>query len=539
MIVDTVESPDVIVVGAGAAGLVAAATAASEGASVVVLERGEAPGGTAAHSIGEFWIPNNRHLRERGIADPRADCLQFMARLSYPDAYQCGHPTLGLPDLQYGLLATFYDRAAEAVEHLEEIGAIRTRISPAAYGDPLGHPEYHAERDDNLVPQGRHLIVDDGDPAFGPRGAAYVQQLADYLERHDVDIRPRHRVIEVFSGGDGGVEGVVVEAEEGVMSIRARRGIVFATGGFGHDAQVCAAYLPAPVDAVASVSTNTGDFLRIGLSLGTALGNMTAAYLGNAAFELGLGQARIAQLIHFPFGDSMIWVDRTGRRVVNEKGVFTERAQAHFWWDADACSHSRRILIQVFDATVREHPAARYPMPDAQVGDAHVLTGRTWRELAQAIDARLAHLAPHTGGIRLEHNFAANLEDSVALFDEYARTGLDRDFGRGATAIETCYEPRLHEGFPNVTMAPFSSDGPYYAMLIGAAMFDTAGGPVINCRAEVIDVLGQPIPGLYGAGCCVASPGGRAYWSGGAPIGLALTFGYLAGRNAARGVDDS
>jgi predicted oxidoreductase len=88
-------------------------------------------------------------------------------------------------------------------------------------------------------------------------------------------------------------------------------------------------------------------------------------------------------------------------------------------------------------------------------------------------------------------------------------------------------------------MAPFSSDGPYYAMLIGAAMFDTAGGPVINCRAEVIDVLGQPIPGLYGAGCCVASPGGRAYWSGGAPIGLALTFGYLAGRNAARGVDDS
>jgi succinate dehydrogenase/fumarate reductase flavoprotein subunit len=52
-----------------------------------------------------------------------------------------------------------------------------------------------------------------------------------------------------------------------------------------------------------------------------------------------------------------------------------------------------------------------------------------------------------------------------------------------------------------------------------------------------MDVLGQPIPGLYGAGCCVASPGGRAYWSGGAPIGLALTFGYVAGRNAARGPD--
>jgi succinate dehydrogenase/fumarate reductase flavoprotein subunit len=537
MTVDAIESPDVIVVGAGAAGLVAAATAASEGATVVLLERGEAPGGTAVHSIGEFWIPNNRHLRERDIADPRGDCLQFMARLSYPDAYRCDHPTLGLPDLQYELLATFYDRAAEAVEHLEQIGALRTRISPAAYGDPLGHPEYHAERADNLVPQGRHLIVDDGDPAFGPRGAAYVDQLVTYLQRHDVDIRPRQRVVEVFSGGDGHVEGVVVEAEEGVMSIRARRGVVFATGGFGHDAQICSAYLPAPVDAVASVTTNTGDFLRIGMSLGAALGNMTAAYLGNAAFELGIAADRIPQLIHFPFGDSMIWVDRTGHRVVNEKGLFTERAQAHFWWDTEACRHSRRILVQVFDRTVREHPAARYPMPDSQTGDAHVLAGRTWRELADAIDTRLAELAPRTGGIRLDENFAANLESSVSRFDEYARSGLDRDFGRGATAIQTCYEPRLHEGLPNVTMAPFSADGPYYAMLIGAAMFDTAGGPVINSQAEVIDVLGQPIPGLYGAGCCIASPGGRAYWSGGAPIGLALTFGYVAGRNAARGPD--
>ncbi|MCU1656058.1 MAG: Fumarate reductase/succinate dehydrogenase flavoprotein domain protein [Pseudonocardiales bacterium] len=535
MTVGTVESPDVIVVGAGAAGLVAAATAASEGATVVLLERGPVAGGTAIHSIGEFWIPNNRHLQACGIADPRAECLRFMAQLSYPDAFQPEHPSLGLADAQYELLTTFYDEAARAVEHLEAIGAMRSRFSPAAYGDALGHPEYHAERADNLVPQGRHLIVDDGDPAFGPRGEAYVHQLVTYLEKHSVDIRVGHRVVEVFSGSDGHVEGVVVEAEEGLMSLRARRAVVFATGGFGHDPAACATYLPAPIDAVAAVSTNTGDFLRIGMSLGAALGNMTNAYLGNAAFELGIGAPRIPQLTHFPFGDSMIWVDCTGNRVVNEKAVFTERAQAHFWWDAERSRHSRRVLIQVFDRTVREHPAARYPMPGADVGDAHVLSAPTWRELAEAVDARLAELVPRTGGIRLEPNFAANLERSVARFDEDARSGVDRDFGRGATAIQTCYEPRLHEGTPNVTMAPFATDGPYYAMIIGAAMFDTAGGPVINSRAEVIDVLGQPIPGLYGAGCCVASPGGRAYWSGGAPIGLALTFGYIAGRNAARG----
>ncbi len=84
-------------------------------------------------------------------------------------------------------------------------------------------------------------------------------------------------------------------------------------------------------------------------------------------------------------------------------------------------------------------------------------------------------------------------------------------------------------------MAPFSPDGPRYAVLIGAAMFDTAGGPIIDPSAQVLDVLGDPVPGLFGAGCCVASPGGQAYWSGGAPMGLALTFGYIAGRNAAAG----
>lgn len=533
MAVDRAHTPDVIVVGAGAAGLVAAATAAEQGASVVLLERGPEVGGTAIHSVGEFWIPNNRHLRERGVPDPRAACLRFMAQLSYPDAYRPDHERLGLSPLHYELLGTFYDRASEAIDYLERAGALRSRISPAAYGDPLGHPEYHSEHPDNLVAQGRHLIVDDGDPAFGLRGRAYVEQLVTHLHRHAVDIRTGHRVIEVFSDSSGRVEGVVVEADEGVMSIRARRAVVFATGGFGHDPDARATYLNGPVDSVAAVPTNTGDFLRIGLSLGASLGNMSHAYLGNAAFELGLTGPRLPQLTHFPFGDSMIWVDRTGRRVVNEKGVFTERAQAHFAWDTDRCQHSRRVLIEVFDATVREHPQARYPMRGLDGSDTHVLSAMSWPELAAAVDARLTELAAHTGGIALDPQFAQTLQTTVTQFNEYARSGVDAEFGRGETAIQTCYQARLHEGNPNVTMAPFSASGPYYAMLIGAAMFDTTGGPVVNTEAQVMDVFGAAIPGLYGAGCCVASPGGRAYWSGGAPIGLAATFGYIAGLNAA------
>jgi 3-oxosteroid 1-dehydrogenase len=533
MALDLPKNPDVIVVGAGAAGLVAAVTAATEGASVMLLERGDCVGGTAAYSIGEFWIPDNHHLRTHGIVDPRRDCVRFMAQLSYPDSYFPDSDSLGLTPLQLDLLETFYDRAAEAVLYLERIGALYSRISPAAYGDALGHPEYHSENPHNRVTKGRHLIAHDGDTAFGPRGKVYVEQLAGYLERAGVEIRLRHRAVDVFIEPSGRVSGVVVEGEDGVLTLRAQNAVVFATGGFGHDVQARATFLPAPVDAVAAVPTNTGDFLRIGMSIGAGLGNMTAAYLGNAPFELGLDKPRLPAMLHFPYGDSMIWVDRTGRRVVNEKGVFTERARAHFGWDVGAHRHSRRVLIQVYDDAVAQRADARPPVPPPGGENKEVLKGDTWSELAAAVDARLAELEARTGGIRLKADFAENLAASVAEFNEYARRGEDPKFGRGGTAIETCYEPR-HTEYPNPTMAPFRESGPYYAVLIGAAMFDTAGGPRVNAAAQVLDVFGDPILGLYGAGCCVASPGGQAYWSGGAPMGLALTFGYIAGANAAR-----
>ena len=528
------EVADVVVVGGGAAGLVAAATAAGAGAQVLLLERGDELGGTATVSIGELWIPANDLLLEQGIKDPEEDCLRLMARLSYPDSYDPDAPGLGLTDLQHRLLLTYYRRSSEAVRHLAGLGALRTKISPAAYGDPLGHPEYHADLPENLVPQGRHLIVDNGDPAFGLRGRAYVEQLAQYLERSGVQVSTGTRVTEVGRDEQGRVVDVLASVDGREVRIRARRGVIFCSGGFGHDALARATFLPGPVDAVCAVETNTGDFLRIGGQVGAALGNMTQAYLGNTAFEVGLAMPRLPALVHFPFGDSMIWVDRHGRRVVNEKGVFTERARVHLRYDANDRMHSERVLVQVFDQAVMDAPGyVRWPLPPPGGEAPHVLVGQTLAELSARVDERLQALAGRTGGIRLSEGFDARLGESVARFNGYASAGVDPEFGRGGTAIQTCYEPRLHEGLPNVTMAPFRSEGPYYAMLVGAAMFDTSGGPVIDEQARVLDGWGRTIPGLYAAGGCAASPGGQAYWSGGAPMGLALTFGYLAGTAAA------
>jgi 3-oxosteroid 1-dehydrogenase len=526
---------DVVVVGAGAGGLVAAATAAGCGASVTLVERACELGGTATVSIGEFWVPNNVHLRRLGIDDPEADCLALMARLSYPDTYVAESATLGLTQLQYELLRTYYHRASEAAEYLDQIGALHSRISPAAYGDPLGHPEYHSDLSENRVPQGRHLIVDDGDPAFGLRGQAYVRQLSDYLARTGVSIRTGCRVRQVERDGTGRVVAVLADSPDGPLHVTARRGVIFATGGFGHDRNARETFLPGPVDGVAAVETATGDFLRIGQGLGAALANMTSAYLGNAAFELAISQPRIPALIHFPFGDSMMWVDTNGRRVVNEKGVFNDRARAHFDWDATGRRRANRVLIQVFDRVVLDAPGARYPLGPPGELPSHVIAGDSWPELAVRVDERLAQLTANTGGARLGPDFADQIAASVRRFDAFACEGVDLDFGRGGTPIQTCYEQSLHAGLRNPTMAPFTASGPYYAMLIGPAMFDTSGGPAIDTSSRVLDVSGSPIEGLFGTGGCIASPGGAAYWSGGAPIGLALTFGYIAARTATAG----
>ncbi|TML11561.1 MAG: FAD-dependent oxidoreductase, partial [Actinobacteria bacterium] len=123
---------DVVVVGSGMAGCAAAVTAASKGLSVVILERNEEPGGTTKASSGEFWIPNNRFMREDGLEDPKEDCLLYMAKYAYPHLFDRASPYFGLPKPQYDLLETYYDRGSEAVDHLLEIGAVQSRFSPDA-----------------------------------------------------------------------------------------------------------------------------------------------------------------------------------------------------------------------------------------------------------------------------------------------------------------------------------------------------------------------------------------------------------------------
>ncbi len=150
----------------------------------------------------------------------------------------------------------------------------------------------------------------------------------------------------------------------------------------------------------------------------------------------------------------------------------------------------------------------------------------------------MAKHAAHTGDVRLEKDFADQLAGTVERFNGYARAGKDPEFGRGAYEYDRewhlLFSPRregteYQDAKPSITMHPFTDKGPYYAFIFAPGALDTNVGPVINEHAQIVDNAGEPIPGLYGAGNCISSPTGRAYYGPGGTIGPALTFGYIAG----------
>jgi hypothetical protein len=174
----------------------------------------------------------------------------------------------------------------------------------------------------------------------------------------------------------------------------------------------------------------------------------------------------------------------------------------------------------------------KYPVPFAGQSTEHVIAGNTWAELAGNIDARLAKIAARTGGVKLDERFADRLADTVGRFNSFAASGHDDDFFRGERPAEHGYSVMGLTRGVNRTMYPFASSGPYYAILLGAAGFDTNGGPALNENAQVVGPDEQPIPGFYAAGNCAGSPGHGAYWSGGATLGNALVWAYQAGVHA-------
>lgn len=524
------EETDVVVVGSGAAALAAAVAAIGNAARVIILEKGPVAGGTTAKSGGAHWIPNNHFQRERGIEDPKGDAVRYMARVAYPHVYRADHPTFGLPQSKYDLIAAFYDNGSRVVKALADTGALKVQMMLGLTG-PL--PDYQGQLPENRHALGRTLCpVDaDGKPGFG---GDMIRQFSTFLAAKSVPIRVDSRVTEILRDDGGRVIGVTADTPEGMRSVRAKRGVVFGSGGFTHNPEMRANYLRIPVMGGCAVPTNQGDFVDMGVRLGAKLGNMNEAWLQQEALE------EVLQFPSVPFGafllggDSMIVVNRFGRRMYDEKHVYNERTRSHAVWDATRAEYVNIYQFMLFDDHAIEAGGQLMPPPGTKMPD-YIISAPSWDALAVAIQRRLDSLSARIGAVALDPAFLTTLHATIARFNGYAETGDDLEFSRGTLPVEHAFHmPGPNNDKPNKWMYPLAGSGPYHCIILAAGTLDTKGGPVIDTRSRVLDVQDRPIPGLYAAGNCAASPAGQAYWGAGGTIGPALTYGYIAGEQASQ-----
>lgn len=541
------DTADVVVVGAGAAGFTSAITARDSGASVLLLEKADAPGGTTAKSGGSIWIPNNSRMRAAGIEDSRADALRYVVRLAYPHFYDPTDQRLGLPTGDYSLIEALYDRGAEAMDELVRLGAVHFADRRTTAGRPMPpYPDYQADLPENRNIAGR-MLAPAVPPGFqldfevppgmhvGIGGRILIATLQHAAGLIGVETRLRHRVTRLLTEGQR-VTGVQVDTPDGPRTIRARQGVVFTSGGFLHNPRLRQHFLRGPVYGGAAAATSTGDFVEIAGRVGAELGNMTHAWWDQMVLDMAVVGEPTTQDVFYPFGDSVIQVNKYGRRVVNEKQPYCERAQVHFDWNPSEREYSNLVMLQIWDDAVAQNPlhwAYRgvTPMP-GETAD-YVISADTLEELAALVDARLGAFAGHIGGARLAPDFLPTLRRTIDRFNGFAATGVDEDFHRGESPIQQQIQGTARPGFPNPCMAPLARTGPYHCMLLVAGALDTKGGPLINDRGQVLGYDGRPIDGLYGAGNCVSSPYGQSYPGAGATLGAAMTIGYLAGRDVA------
>lgn len=520
---------DVVVVGSGAAGLSAALSAQHEGADVIVLEKAGRLGGTTIKSSAWAWYPNHEGVRRGGHVDEKADALRYMARLSAPEAYDPQSPTLGLPQWRYGLLESFYDHAAEAVEALNAQGVASTSLDE--------FPDYYSYLPENKTPRGRthRPLDDDGEPAGSDE---MIRQGARAIEAAGGRILTGHAVEGVLTDR-GTVVGVTVRHGDERLVVMVHRGVVFASGGFAGDPSLRADHVAAPILGTCAAPGNTGDFVRIAAELGAPLRNMAYPWMTLMVLEDALEHDPEAKSMFHPPGDSMVFVNADGRRTLNEKAPYNETAQMLQRWDVATASYPELFQFMVWDEpchALHGNDRRANPIPPAGQTDRHVVTGATLDELAENLVARVEELRARVPQLQLRPGFAANLRATIAHFNDGAREGRDPDFHRGERPIDLAFNAMFTGGTRderNPTLYPFSDEGPYHAAIIVPAALDTKGGPIISGRGEVLDGAGKPIPGLFGAGNCVASAAGKSYWAAGATIGPAVTFGYLAGRAAA------
>lgn len=537
---------DVVVLGTGAAGMVAALAAHDAGAKVGIFEKAAVIGGTTALSGGVCWLPCNHLAAEAGLPDSREDALSYLRSLSH-----------GL--ISDELAEALVDGTGPVLDFLETRAGLQFQLLPI--------PDYHAERPGGKARGGRSIeptttafdelgdwgprigIGQFSDPVMGdvylttldsPRGGGSGHIDAAELERRRVrrvngrgrgmiggllkacltrGIEPvtGARAIELLTEGRQ-VTGVRIVTEAGTREVLARRGVILATGGFEWDAELCASFLRGPMRHPASIPTNTGDGLKMAMRVGAGLGNMREAWWMPAAKIPGVqqyGEQKVALILRERALPSTIMVNRRGKRFVNEATNYNAMAGAFHHLDPVQFEYGNLPCWIVFDSRM----VRKYGFLDVPAGG----DMPAWVPSAPTLAAMAQQLGIPAGA----------LEDTVARWNGNVAAGSDPDFGRGDSAYDGFNGDITRYPGKESTLGPIGA-APFYALPLESSTLGTKGGPRTNRHAAVLDVDGAVIPGLYAAGNVMAGPTGMVYGGAGGTLGPAIVFGYAAGQHAAK-----
>jgi succinate dehydrogenase/fumarate reductase flavoprotein subunit len=323
---------------------------------------------------------------------------------------------------------------------------------------------------------------------------------------------------------DGRIVGARFTCGDDTITANANKGVIIATGGFEWNKGLSSTFLRGPMTAPASPPGNTGDGLKLAMRAGAALGNMTSAWWmtsmkipGDAwpanGENIPSAERALPVLIERTLPHTMM-VNAAGERFCNEANNYSALAGAFQSFDPATYDYPNLPAYLVFDQQYRD----QYPFGPIMPGQ----ETPNWVYRADTMEDLAALL-----GVDAEA-----LKQTQERFNSFAQSGEDEDFGRGASDYDRFYGDRRHEG-AGATLGEINTP-PYYAVPIEIGALGTNGGAKTNANAQVLDLDGTPLPGLYAAGNVMAAATGSVYAGAGGTLGPTLTFGVVAGRAAAQ-----
>lgn len=557
-------SYDLIVVGAGAAGLSAALSADHLGLKVLVIEKTAYIGGSTAYSGGATWIPNNPHQVAAGAAEPPDQALDYL----HHEVGNHGQPALWQAFLRAGPAMV---RFMEGHTQLKfSMRALAPDYHPDQPGAALGHRvldplDFDArtlgKRLALIRPPIREFTV------FGGMmvGRADIPHLFNMLRkpasaRHALGILARHAVdllrhgqatrlvlgaamagrlaASAFERGiaieletraeslliEGGrVCGLTLCGPEGRRVVRAARGVVLAGGGAPRSSALEALLHPHAGQLghwSMAPEGSTGDSLALAAAAGAQPSEANAEPLFYAPVSLlpqKKGDPRPFPHLFLDRAKPGVYaIDGTGQRFTNEAASYHDFVRAMLGRGSGRAPQGP-VWLLADHATLRRYGlGAVRPFP-APLGG-HLRSGYLKR--AGSLSALALAL-----GVPAEA-----LEDTAARVTRYAAEGEDMEFGKGSSAYNRYLGDPAR--LPNPCLGPLER-APFYAIRLYPGDIGAATGLPIDPQARVLDTDGMPVPGLFACGNDANSIMGGHYPGAGITLGPALTFGFIAAHAAA------